>query len=109
MEPIRDSALLWWVRRRIPWQQANVSPFERPLFTAELHRFGAAFEWVLSRRFRLPWIGIFEHFLPRWEHAAIRLDARLLSVIPALERYASICVFEIRKPPGVGSRTDNGT
>ncbi len=41
------------VRRMIPWQSPDVSPFERPLTTRELRHFAREFSWERHRHFLL--------------------------------------------------------
>jgi len=87
-EPTRDSATLRVVRRMIPWQPQDVSPFERPLTTRELRRFARDFSWERHRRFLLPGLNLV---------GAHRLSRTLLR-IPGLKHFAVICSFSVRKP-----------
>jgi ubiquinone/menaquinone biosynthesis C-methylase UbiE len=98
-EPVRDSRLYRAARRLIPYQAPDVSPFERPLTTAELTRFSARFRLSNLRRFRLPFVSLV-HVVPilrQWTDAAHRLDASLLRRFPRLGGLSSVTVFEIQK------------
>lgn len=99
LEPLRNSAVVRWIRRAIPYTTPDVSPGERPLTDAELDSFTrcAGFSTVRSKVFMLPtsnllsivpWIG------PGTLHARYRGDARLLRRYPALRPYASLRVLE---------------
>jgi len=98
-EPVRDSRLYRAARKLIPYQAPDVSPFERPLTTAELIRFSARFHLTDLRRFRLPFVSLVQvaPMLRRWTNAAHSLDASLLRRFPRLARFSSVTVFEIRK------------
>jgi SAM-dependent methyltransferase len=87
-EPTRDSATLRFVRRLIPWQPQDVSPFERPLTTAELRRFARRFAWEGHRHFLLPGLNHLGWY---------RLSDRLLRM-PGMTHLAVVCAFGIRKP-----------
>ena len=98
-EPVRDSWLFRVVRRLIPYRAPDVSPFERPLTTAELTGFSAPFRLTNLRRFRLPFVSL-AHVVPllrRSTDAAYRLDRWLLGRFPRLGRWSSVTVFEITK------------
>jgi SAM-dependent methyltransferase len=100
-EPIRDSPLIRALRRCVPYRAPDVSPFERPLTSAELERFSGRFQRYAMRAFWLPFVNVIHALPPLYGliHRAHRLDAALLRRIPALERYAGLRVFEIRKQP----------
>jgi SAM-dependent methyltransferase len=99
MEPLRNSAIVRWVRRAIPYATPDVSPDEHPLTDAELAVFTqcAGFTTVRSKVFMLPtsnllkvipWLG------PRTVHLRHRWDASLLRRWPWLRYYASLSVLE---------------
>jgi SAM-dependent methyltransferase len=98
-EPVRDSWLLRAVRKLIPYRAPDVSPFERPLTTAELQRFAARFRLTNRRSFRLPFVSLVQVAprLRRWIDAACRLDGRLLARFPSLARWSAVTVFEITR------------
>lgn len=98
-EPVRNSSLLRFLRRLVPYRAPDVSPFERPLTDRELQEFGAAFRQVRSRAFGLPHVRL-THVLPCSEdrrRAAYNHDRRLLDSRPWLARYAAIRVVEFVK------------
>ena len=98
-EPIRNSKLMRFVRNLIPFQHADVSPFERPLTDAELNDYARAFSDCKVRSFSLPFVNLIEVMgLPESLHArAIRIDRTLLDQSPFLENYASVKVYELLK------------
>jgi SAM-dependent methyltransferase len=98
-EPMRNSTVVAALRRLIPYRHPDVSPFERPLRWDEIARFAsrfAAFEW---RRFDLPHVQLLRvcQASPAWQARASALDAALLRRWPALGRFASVLVFQVRK------------
>jgi SAM-dependent methyltransferase len=98
-EPVRDSWLFRAVRKLIPYQAPDVSPFERPLTTAELKGFASRFRLTNLRSFRLPFVSLVQTapMLKRWTNASYRLDGVLLRRYPALRALSSITVFEVQK------------
>lgn len=98
-EPVRNSALVRFVRSLIPYRAPDVSPYERPLTDAELRAFAAPFASMRSRAFNLPFVPLAE-FVPvvkRRMNAVYRADGALLRRFPALRYYAGVRVFEVIK------------
>ena len=96
-EPLRNSRVLAWLRRLIPYHSADISPFERPLRQDEIEAFAAPFSALRSRSFRLPFVPLVTLLARRFEHRAYDLDRTLLRRIPGLAYFATIVVFEVRK------------
>lgn len=98
-EPVRDSRLLRAIRACIPHQAPDVSPFERPLTTAELDAFGKPFVRLHTRAFDLPFVRAAHTFHPlrRFLRQAYRGDAGILRRVPQLTRFAGIRVAEFIK------------
>src|SRR5262249_40418165 len=98
-EPVRDSRLLKAVRAAIPYRQPDVSPFERPLTSAEIDRFAAPFRGCHVRAFSLPFVNLTEVVPPlrRYIHEAYRLAGALLNRMPVLAAYSAIRVIEVTK------------
>lgn len=98
-EPIRNSKLLAAIRRRIPYESPDVSPFERPLTAAEIGAFAARFQSIRGREFDLPFVQLLRVCGARasWQRKASASSAALLARVPALRRFASVMVFELRK------------
>jgi SAM-dependent methyltransferase len=96
-EPIRNSKLIAWVRQFFP-QQADVSPFERPLTEQELKDFGHP--CTRARTFHLPLSSV-ARFLPFWraraEIVCAQVDNYFLRRFPSLAYYGTVKVFEIVK------------
>ena len=99
-EPIRQSRLLRTIRPLIPYRQPDISPFERPLQKSEIDTFSEQFHRLRQRAFMLPFVPAATLLrLPRTCQArAAALDGRLLARYPRLQRYATVVVFELRKP-----------
>ncbi len=98
-EPVRNSKFIKFVRKLIPYQSPDVSPFERPLTDAELKDFADGFSTYRSRAFALPYINVAE-ILPAADpfiHSLYRMDGALLKKLPGLGYYASVRVVEIIK------------
>ena len=98
-EPVRNSRLMRFIRRLIPYRAPDVSPFERPLTDRELQQVAAGYSSYHSRAFQLPLTTIL-NMTPglrgqwrRWQH----WDAVVLKKIPAINTYASIRVIELVK------------
>ena len=99
LEPVRNSKFIKFVRNLIPYQQPDVSPFERPLTDIELKEFAAKFSKYHSRAFWLPFVNLIEVLrLPENTfHAAVGIDGRVLRKASFMHYYASIRVIEITK------------
>lgn len=99
LEPVRNSKLVWFIRNLIPFQQADVSPYERPLRDRELLDFAAPFTAYKSRAFHIPFVNLLEILrVPQPVlFAAIHIDAMLLKLLPCLRHFASIRVVEMTK------------
>ena len=98
-EPVRNSAVVRFIRSLIPYRAPDISPYERPLTDAELHRFAARFSSVRQRAFALPIVPIAELLPPLRRHVdrVYRWDAALLRRLPVLRYYAGIRVLEVVK------------
>jgi SAM-dependent methyltransferase len=99
LEPVRNSKLMWSIRKLIPYQQPDLSPYERPLSDRELQEFAAPFDAYKSRAFHVPVVNLLEVLkVPQAVlFAAIRVDGMLLKALPFLQYYASIRVVEMTK------------
>jgi SAM-dependent methyltransferase len=98
MEPTRNSRLLAFLRKLIPYQAADVSPFERPLRDDEIASFSSLFTRQQTRRFRLPFVPLLRLLLPkRFERRIFRWDQALLQRWPRLGYFATVTVFEVQK------------
>jgi ubiquinone/menaquinone biosynthesis C-methylase UbiE len=98
-EPVRDSWILKTLRKAIPYQAPDVSPFERPLTTPELRRFASRFRSARIRPFSLPFVNVTQAVRPlrRYIHQSYRLDGAILKRAPALEAFSGIRVIEVQK------------
>ena len=98
-EPVRNSALIRFVRKLIPYRAPDISPYERPLTDDELRRFAAGFRSYKVRAFGLPHvqIGMVLPLLNNYWKALHATDRALLQRMPGLARYASIRVISLTK------------
>ena len=98
-EPVRNSAVIRFVRGLIPYRAPDISPYERPLTDAELQRFAQGFSSWSVRPFGLPHVqaGTLLPIVKHYWRALYAWDRRLLDRVPALARYASIRVISLRK------------
>lgn len=98
-EPVRNSAMLRFLRSLIPYRAPDISPYERPLTDEELRRFASGFSTWSVRAFGLPHTQI-GPLLPVVKHycrALFAWDRRLLDWMPALAHYASVRVIALTK------------
>ena len=99
LEPVRNSKFIKFVRNLIPYEQPDVSPFERPLTDAELREFAVKFTNYKSRAFSLPFVNLTEVLrLPdSIQHKATKIDGKILQKAEFLNYYASVRVIEMTK------------
>lgn len=97
-EPVRNSALIRFLRSLIPYRAPAISPYERPLTDAELREFGARFSSMRSRGFNLPFVPLIELLTGRRGIDRLyRFDRALLDRFRWLEYYAGRRVIEVVK------------
>jgi SAM-dependent methyltransferase len=97
-EPVRNSRTIRAIRRLIPYQTPDVSPYERPLTDAEIAAFVKPFRTFRARAFVLPHVALAQ-VLPgaaHWIPAAYRLDRALLQM-KSRSHFAGVRVFEVTK------------
>jgi ubiquinone/menaquinone biosynthesis C-methylase UbiE len=99
LEPVRNSKLIWFIRNLIPYQQPDVSPFERPLTDKELTNFAKDFSFYKSRAFNLPFVNLIEvlGLSDKLLHSATKFDSKLLKNSRFLSYYATVRVIELTK------------
>jgi ubiquinone/menaquinone biosynthesis C-methylase UbiE len=98
-EPVRNSAVIRFLRSLIPYRAPDISPYERPLTDAELTRFARGFQTWSARAFGLPHVQIGQ-VLPvvkNFSPALYASDRWLLNRLPWLTRYASVRVISLTK------------
>ena len=98
-EPVRNSAVVRFLRSLIPYRAPDISAFERPLTDDELQRFASHFSACSVRAFVLPHVQVGQ-VLPltnkywrtwyAWDHALLRRA-------PRLAHYAAIRVIALTK------------
>ena len=98
-EPVRNSAVLRFLRRLIPYRAPDISPFERPLTDAEVRAFARGFSGVRIKAFTLPFVSLAMLIpsvrrAPDWWYG---LDATMLRRFPFLRSVAGIRVIELTK------------
>lgn len=97
-EPMRTSKVLQFLRKLIPYQQADISPYERPLNEQDVDILSAEFAGYAGRDFQLPHVRVAR--ILGWDKLAdrfYRLDRKLLDRFPGLGRYATVRVMELVK------------
>lgn len=99
LEPVRNSKFIKFVRNLIPYEQPDLSPFERPLTDVELKDFADEFSGYKSRAFSLPFVNLVEVLrLPEsLMHKSIKIDGKILKNAKFMDYYASVRVIEITK------------
>lgn len=99
LEPVRNSKFIKFVRNLIPYEQPDISPFERPLTDAELKEYAAKFTGYKSRAFSLPFVNLLEvlRMPEKTLQSAMKIDDKILKTAPSLNYYASIRVIEMTK------------
>jgi ubiquinone/menaquinone biosynthesis C-methylase UbiE len=98
-EPVRNSAVIRFVRSLIPYRAPDISPYERPLTDGELTRFATGFSSWSVRAFALPHVQVGQ-VLPvvrNYWRALYETDRAILERVPSLSRYASIRVISLTK------------
>ncbi len=98
-EPVRNSAVIRFLRSLIPYRAPDISPYERPLTDAELNRFASGFSQCSVRAFALPHVqvGQVAPVLKNHWRTWYAWDRELLDRAPWLSRYASIRVISLTK------------
>lgn len=99
-EPVRNSKLINFLRGLIPYQAADVSPFERPLTDQELAKYAEGFSSYRSKAFVLPTTSLINVLPPlrkRFSQTCQRGDAAILQKFPSLSYYATTRVVELVK------------
>jgi SAM-dependent methyltransferase len=99
-EPVRNSNLVKFVRKLIPYQSPEVSPFERPLSDRELAEYAEGFSSYRSKAFTLPTTNLVNVLPPlerRLGDACHRWDAAVLRALPPLAHFATVRVVEMVK------------
>jgi SAM-dependent methyltransferase len=98
-EPVRNSAVVRFVRSLIPYRAPDISPYERPLTDGELRRFAAGFTTCSVRAFALPHVQVGQKLpvVKKYWRTLYDMDRRLLHRAPWLVRYASIRVISLTK------------
>ena len=98
-EPVRNSALIRFARKLIPYRAPDISPYERPLTDAEIARFARGFSSHDVRPFGLPHVQVGSKLpvVKRYWRALHEMDKGLLRRLPWLARYASVRVISLTK------------
>lgn len=98
-EPVRNSAVIRFLRALVPYRAPDISPYERPLTDLELTRFATGFRGWSVRAFALPHVQIGQvvPIAKKYWRTWYTSDRALLRVAPWLSRYASIRVIALTK------------
>jgi ubiquinone/menaquinone biosynthesis C-methylase UbiE len=98
-EPLRNSRILAFFRKLVPWQHPDLSPFERPLRDDELRHFARRFRDYHDRSFMLPYVNA-THALKLSEEKLMAIhafDHQVLQKAPWLSSYATSKVIKMAK------------
>jgi SAM-dependent methyltransferase len=98
-EPVRNSAVVRFVRSLIPYRAPDISPYERPLTDDELKRFATGFASWSVRPFALPHVQVGQvlPLVKNYWQALYAVDRKVLDGAPWLARYASIRVITLTR------------
>jgi SAM-dependent methyltransferase len=98
-EPVRNSAVIRFLRSLVPYRAPDISPFERPLTDPEVRRFASGFSDWSVRAFALPHVqvGAVLPVLRKYWRTLYAMDRAALQGAPWLARYASIRVISLTK------------
>ena len=98
-EPVRNSKFYSFIRKLVPYEQEDISPFERPLTDLELKYYAREFSNYKSRAFSLPFINLLRvlSISGSFYKSALKLDRKILDKFPSIGYYATINVIEMTK------------
>ena len=99
-EPVRNSRIVKFARKLVPYKAPDISPYERPLTDKELEIFGNEFSSYASRGFTLPtteFLEKFHLFQGAVKRISSQLDQSAMNIIPALKHFAGTRVVELIK------------
>ena len=99
-EPVRNSGVVKFARKLVPYQAPDVSPYERPLSDKELRTFGKEFSSYASRGFTLPTTEFLENFSllqGKVKKISSLFDQSVMNLIPGLKHFAGRRVVELTK------------
>jgi SAM-dependent methyltransferase len=99
-EPVRNSRIVKFARKLVPYQSPDISPYERPLTDKELGVFGEGFSSCSSRGFTFPTTEVLEKIslLPgKCRKISSRIDQGVMNVFPSLKHFAGKRVVEFIK------------
>ncbi len=99
-EPVRNSKMAQYLRKLIPYQGRNVSPFERPLTDKELAVYASGFASYRTKAFKLPTsdlVAVIPPLRKYFSRATQKMDATILKHCRWLNYYAGVRVIELVK------------
>ena len=99
-EPVRNSRIVKFARKLVPYQAPDVSPYERPLTDKQLRTFGKEFSSYASRGFTLPTTEFLEKFSllqGKVKKISSLFDQSVMNLIPGLKHFAGRRVVELTK------------
>lgn len=99
-EPVRNSRIVKFARKLVPYKAPDISPYERPLTDKELETFGKEFSSYTSRGFTLPTTEFLEKF-PLFQGTVKKIssqfDQSAMNLVPGLKHFAGTRVVELVK------------
>ena len=99
-EPVRNSRIVKFARKLVPYEAPDISPYERPLTDKELQTFGKEFSSYASRGFTLPTTEFLEKFSllqGKVKKVSSQFDQSAMNLIPGLKHFAGRRVVELIK------------
>ena len=99
-EPVRNSRIVKFARKLVPYQSPDISPYERPLTDKELGVFGEGFSSCSSRGFTFPTTEVLEKISllqGKCRKISSRIDQGVMNVFPSLKHFAGKRVVELIK------------
>jgi SAM-dependent methyltransferase len=99
-EPVRNSKTMAFIRRLIPYQTENISPYERPLTDQEIKESCRKFAEIEMREFQLPFVNLVKILKLEFPYlkTAYQIDRRLLDSFGFLSYFSTVRVFKLTKP-----------
>ena len=96
-EPVRNSGVVKFARKLVPYQSPDISPYERPLTDKELRTFGEGFSAYSSRGFTFPTSEVLDKIslLRKCRKISSQIDQSVMRLFPRLTHFAGKRIVEL--------------